>query len=207
MSDDVDDVGLNVVRFPAGRVVPPSMERVCAVEPDVRSVLSVADSLGLELPAAELRERVEEETARHIAEQVLPLARCERRLALDVLAGPVVSGALRACEASSRASRRCVAALRDVEQARQEGGHWLGLLEDRAAVLGVEGGLLLVAARWRCLEAHGVPRAVGLARRGEPWTPRVATDTTAWPAGGTGGVTGGRCPAVRSRCGVWAGQG
>ena len=35
--------------------------------------------------------RVDEETARHIAEQVLPLAPAERRLALDVLLAPAAA--------------------------------------------------------------------------------------------------------------------
>ena len=172
----------NVVRFPSGRAARPLMERVCDVEPDVREVLFVADSLGLAMPAADLRDRVDEETARHIAEQVLPLAPAERRLALDVLLAPVAAAALRACADAVRASGHCAAALRDVEQARQEGGHWMDPLEERAEALAREAGRLLVAAHQRCQEAHGVARAVGLARRGERWTPCDAAETVAWLA-------------------------
>ena len=80
----------------------------------------------------------------------------------------------------ARVSGRCAAALREVEQARREGGHWMDPLEERAEVLALEAGRLLVAAHGRCQEAHGVARAVGLARRGETWTPRDAAETTAW---------------------------
>ena len=172
----------NVVRFPSGRAGRPLMERVCDVEPDVREVLFAADGLGLAMPAADLRDRADEETARHIAEQVLPLAPSERRLALDVLLGPVAMRALRACADVAWASGHCAAVLRDVEQARREGGHWLDPLEERAEALALDAGRLLVAAHGRCQEAHGVARAVGLARRGEVWTPRDAAETTAWLA-------------------------
>ena len=180
--EDVLDPGTTVVRFPSERVVRPLMERVWAVEPDVREVRFAADSLGLDMPAAGLRDRVDEETARHIAEQILPLAPCERRLALDGLVAPVAVAALRACADAAWASGHCAAALRDVEQARQEGGHWLDPLEERAEALALEAGRLLVAAHGRCQEAHGVARAVGLARRGETWTPYDAAEATAWLA-------------------------
>lgn len=179
---DILGEATNVVRFPSVRAGRLLMERVCAVEPDVREVLSAADSVGLALPAVDLRDRVDEETARHIAEQVLPLALSERRLALDVLLAPVAAAALRACADAAWASGQCAAALRDVEQARQEGGHWLAPLEERAETLVREAGVQLVAAHGRCQEAHGVARAVGLARRGETWTPRDAAETTAWLA-------------------------
>lgn len=180
MDDEVFEGFTNVVRFPSERAARPWMERVCDVEPDVREVLFVADSLGLGMPAADLRDRVDEETARHIAEQVLPLAPAERRLALDGLLAPVAAAALRACAEAARAAGRCAGALREVEQARQEGGHWMDPLEERAAALALEAGTLLVAAHQRCREAHGVARAVGLARRGETWTPYDAAETAAW---------------------------
>ncbi len=180
--DDAIDLETNVVRFPSERAAPPLMERVREVEPDVREVLFAADSLELDLPAADLRDRVDEETARHIAEQVLPLAPCERRLALDGLVAPVAAAALRACADAAWASGHCMAALRDVEQARREGGHWMDPLEKRAEVLRLQAGTLLVLAYRRCQEAHGVTRAVDLARGGESWTPCGAAETTAWLA-------------------------
>ncbi len=164
MLDEDLSEATNVVRFPSGRSGRPLMERVRDAEPDVREGLFAADSLGLAMPAADLRDRVDAETARRIAEQVLPLAPAERRLALNGLLAPVA------------------AALRDVEQARRAGGHWMGPLEERAETLALEAGRLLMAAHERCQEAHGIARAVGLARRGETWTPYGAAETTAWLA-------------------------
>ncbi len=178
--DDVFEDSTNVVRFPSERAVHPLMDRICDVEPDARGVVLAADSLGLVLPASDLRARVDEETARHIAEQVLALAPCERRVALDALLAPVAVAALRACAEAAWASGHCAAARRDVEQARREGGHWMDPLEERAEVLALEAGRLLVVAYGRCQEAHGVARAVGLARRGEAWTPCDAAETAAW---------------------------
>ena len=201
--DDVLDRGTNVARFPSMRVARPLMASVCEVEPDVREVLFAAASLGLALPAADLRDRVDEETARHIAEQVLPLAPSERRLALDGLLASVAAAALRACADAARASRQCAAALRDVEQARRESGHWMDPFEERAEALAREAGRLLVAAHGRCQEAHGVARAVGVARRGEPWTP--VGEAAGWRgeadrAGRDGSVAPG--PAGRAALGV-----
>ena len=51
----------NVVRFPSGLAMRPSMERLREMEPDVRDVLFVADSLGLAMPPADLRDRVDAE--------------------------------------------------------------------------------------------------------------------------------------------------
>ena len=183
MLDEDLSEATNVVLFPSGRAARPLMERICDAEPDVREVLFAADSLGLAMPASDLRDRVDEETARHIAEQVLPLAPAERRLGLDGLLAPVAVAALRACADAAWASGHCAAALRDVEEARREGGHWLDPLNERAEVLALEAGRLLVAAYGWCQEAHGVARAVGLARRGEAWTPYDAAEATAWLAG------------------------
>lgn len=181
--DMVFEKRTNVVRFPTGHIVRPLMERVRDAEPDVRHVLSAADSLGLAMPPPDLRDRADAETARHIAEHVLPLALAERRVALDGLLAPVAAAALRACADAARASRRCAAAVRDLDQARREGGHWLDPLEERAEALSLEAGRLLVAAYGRCQEAHGVARAAGLARRGEAWTPRGAGTMAAWLTG------------------------
>ena len=179
--DDVFEGGRNVVRFPSEQAARSLMDRVCDVEPGVREVVLAAARLGLVLPALDLRERVDEETARHIAEKVLPLALAERRLALEVLLTPVAAVALRACVDAAWASGHCAAVLGDVEQARREGMHWMAPLEERAEVLVSEAERLLVAAYGRCQEAHGVARAVGLARRGKAWTPSHGAEKATWP--------------------------
>lgn len=165
--------GTNVVQFPSERAVRLLMKRVCEVEPDVRDVLSVADSLGLDMPAAELRERVDAETARHIAEQVLGLAPAERRVALDALLAPVpVAAALRACRDAAQASRPCAVALRNIEQDCRDVGHWMAVLEGRVERLALEAGLLLVvAAHERCQRGAWGDARGGSGAAGEAWTP------------------------------------
>ena len=58
----------------------------------------------------------------------------------------------------------------------------LGLLEEAADSLLSQAAELLILAHQRCQKAHGVNRAVGMARRGETWTPYSATDTSDWLA-------------------------
>ena len=62
----------NVVRFPVELRVAASVEVLDGLEPDPREVADVADRLGWDLPPADLFGRADEETARYIAEQVLP---------------------------------------------------------------------------------------------------------------------------------------
>jgi len=131
----------------------------------------VADSLGLDLPSPDLSDRVDEETARYVAEQVLPLTASERRRALDGLLRPVLLAAVEACRSATLAVRRSAGASGDVRQARAEGGDWTAPLEGIAAALLHDAGCAVVEAHCRCCEARGVGRAVGLARRGEAWTP------------------------------------
>ncbi len=69
----------NVVRFPVELRLVPSMSVIAELEPDARQVMLAGDLLGLELPPAGLRERVDEETARYIGEQILPLTPVEQR--------------------------------------------------------------------------------------------------------------------------------
>ncbi|MEJ7715980.1 MAG: hypothetical protein WKF40_09905 [Thermoleophilaceae bacterium] len=53
-------------------------------------------------------------------------------------------------------------------------------LEESADALLNETAELLILAHQRCQEAHGVNRAVGIARRGEAWAPYSAAETTDW---------------------------
>ncbi len=93
----------NVVRFPAELRVAASAAVLDGLEPDPREV---AERLGWDLPPADLFGRADEETARHIAEQVLPLARHERQHALDGLLRPVVASAAEACRRAREAAVR-----------------------------------------------------------------------------------------------------
>lgn len=170
----------NVVTFPSGLRVPPSLVTVAALEPDVRDVMHVADSLGLGLPAPDLFNRVDEETARYVAEHILPLTPFERRHALDGLLRPVLAAAVEACGSAALAARRSAGAARDVQEAGGEGGHWMAPLEGIAAALLREAACALIEAHCRCLEARGVSRAVGLAQRGETWSPCDPAGAPAW---------------------------
>jgi len=177
----LDDADLgNVVRFPSELRVLPSLALIGALEPDLRDVMLVTDSLGLDLPAPDLCDRVDEETARYVAEQVLPLTASERRRALDGLLRPVLLAAVEACHSATLAARRSAGAAGDVRQARAEGGHWMAPLEGIAAARLHEAGCAVIEAHCRCCEARGVGRAVGMAHRGEAWVPRDPAGLSAW---------------------------
>ena len=156
-----------VVRFPVELRAEPSMDLIRAIEPDAREVLLVAECFGLELPAPDLCDRVDAETSRFIAEQVLPLPRGEQGRALRELLHPAVVAAVEACGLADGTSRRSAAAISDLLRAQALGRHWVAALEERSNARMMEAAGLLVVAHCRCQEAHGVSRAVGLARRGE----------------------------------------
>ncbi len=172
----------NVVRFPVEERTAPSMDVIYKIEPDVREVMQVVEGFFLEMPDPEHTNQVDAETARYIAEQVLPLAPSERSPALDDLMHPVVALAVEACRRADQMGKRAVAAGERLALAQAGGGQWLGLLERDADGLLSQSAELLVLAHQRCQEAHGVNRAVGMARRGETWTPYNVADTADWLA-------------------------
>lgn len=154
------------------------MELVHEIEPDAREVLLVAECFGLEAPMVDLCNRADAETARFIAEQVLPLPREERRRALAELLHPVVVAAVEACARADGMSRRAGAAVGDLLHAEASGGFWLAGLKERSDGRMLDAAALLIVAHCRCQEAHGVSRAVGMARRGEDW--EAAGGASAW---------------------------
>ncbi len=172
--------GPNVVRFPAELRVAASAEVLDGLEPDPREVAEVAERLGWDLPPSDLFGRADEETARHVAEQVLPLARHERQHALDGLLRPVVASAAEACRRAREAAVRVAEARSAADQAGIMGGGWLGALERAAEQRLHEAAALLIEAHGQCRVARGVARAVGLARRGEAWAPQGEADTAGW---------------------------
>lgn len=170
----------NVVRFPIELRMAPSIDLIYEIEPDVREVLSVGESFFLVLPDLDLRDQVDAHTAAYIAEHVLPLAPHERRPALDEMLRPIVARAVEACRTADQVGKRSVEAQQRLHQAQVTGSSWLEPLEQAADGLLQEAAELLILAHQRCQEAHGVNRAVGLARRGEAWTPDSPEDTTNW---------------------------
>ncbi len=170
----------NVVRFPVEERTAPSMAAIYKIEPDVREVMQVVEGFFLELPDPKLANQVDAETACYIAEQVLPLTPSERGPALDSLLRPVVAAAVEACRRADQAGKRAVGAGERLAMAQAGGGQWRGLLEQDADGLLGRSAELLVLAHQRCQEAHGVSRAVEMARRGETWTPYSTADATDW---------------------------
>lgn len=170
----------NVVRFPVELRMAPSMELIYEIEPDVREVLSVGEAFFLVLPDPDLREQVDAHTATYIAEHILPLAPAERRPALRAMLLPIVAQAVDACRKAHQAGKRSVEAQQRLHQAQMAGSRCLEPLEQAADGLLQEAAELLILAHQRCQEAHGVNRAVSLARRDEVWTPECREDTTNW---------------------------
>jgi hypothetical protein len=152
---------VNVVRFPVERRARPTLGLLREIAPDLREVLSIAEAFGLETPAPDLRDRVDAATAEHILNQ-FGGAGGPPAGALAAFLDPVVARAITVCRAAHDAAAEARQAPRNARPAGQERAETLTL---RMVSLFIEA---LVAAE----EAEGVARAVGLARRGEPWTPR-----------------------------------
>lgn len=160
----------NVVRFPVERRARPTLELLRDITPDVRELLLLAESFDLGVPGAELRYAVDEEMADYILNHVRPEPGPARRAALEGLLAPLVERAIAACRAAHDASLAATEAQQRVVAAHSEGGYWLEPIEEKADRLTVSAAQLLVEAYIRTEEAEGAARAVGLAKRGEPWT-------------------------------------
>jgi hypothetical protein len=161
----------NVVRFPVERRARPTLDLLREIAPDVREVLSVAESFGLEDPGFDLRARVDAATAEHIANHIAGVG---ERLpaALDALLDPVVARAVDACRAAHDMALDAAEAQQMLHQAQTSGHCWAEPLQRRAEALTLKAATLLIEAHAQVEEAEGVARAIGLARRGETWTPR-----------------------------------
>jgi len=170
----------NVVCFPIELRAAPSMAVLYEIEPDSREVSLIAESYMLELPEPELFDLVDQETALHIALYILPLAPAEQKTALAALLDPVVTLAVAACRDADRTSKQLVKAEALLLRAKTEGGYTMQPLEENADALSQRAAELLILAHRRCVEAHGVNRAVGMARRGETWTRYSAAETAEW---------------------------
>jgi len=170
----------NVVRFPIELRAAPSMEVLYEIEPDSREVSLIAESYMLELPEPELFDLMDQETALYIADHILPLAPAEQKAALAELLDPVVTLAVAACRDADQTSKQLVKAEELLLRAKTEGGYTMQPLEENTNALSQRAAELLILAHRRCTEAHGVNRAVGMARRGETWTRYSAAETAEW---------------------------
>jgi hypothetical protein len=161
----------NVLRFPIERRMPPTLDLLREIAPDVREVLSIAEAFGMEPPAHGLREPVDAATAEHIANQV-PTSGPGRAAMLTELLDAVVAAAVAACRASHDAWVEAAEAQQALLRAQSEEYFWIEPLRERMEAPMRHAAERLLIAHMRVEEAEGVARAVGFARRGEEWMPR-----------------------------------
>ena len=161
----------NVVRFPVEQRARPSYALLLEIEPDIREVMNVTEAFGLDGYDPDLKDATDRETARFLAEQVLPVGHPDLAGVLDEMLAPAVEEAVSACRAAHVSSMRTTEAQQRLHAAKVGGNSWLEGLEDRAAQSTQETAELLVAASARCQEVRGMNRAIGFARRGQAWTP------------------------------------
>ena len=161
----------NVVRFPVERRARPTLDLLRGIAPDVREVLQVVESFGLELPGPELRHTVDEEVAAYIADHVRPEPGVARREQLEAILAPLVKRGVEACRTAHDAALIATGAQQQVVDAQTAGGFWLEPLEERANALSTTAAQLLVDAHISSQEVEGASRAVGIALRGETWKP------------------------------------
>jgi hypothetical protein len=168
----------NVVRFPVELRAFPTLDLLREIAPDLREVLLIAEAFGLETPAPDLRDRVDAATAEYILNQFggggAPPAG-----ALAALLDPVVAKAIAACRVAYDQAADAAEARQVLLAARAAGQVRIEQMTERTEALALRAAHLFVAAMVAVEEAEGVARAVGLMRRGEPWTPRNLRDDEA----------------------------
>jgi len=159
----------NVIRFPLEERARPSYELLGEIEPDIREVMNVAEAFGLDGYDPNLKDATDRETARYLAEHVLPVAGPGLNRLLDEMMSPAVERAVAACRVAHASSLRTVEAQQRLHAATVGGSSWLEPLEERAEATTKETAELLLAASARCQEVRGMKRAIGFARKGESW--------------------------------------
>ncbi len=161
----------NVVRFPVERRARPTLALMREIAPDVREVLNVAEAFGLDMPAHDLRDRVDAETARYIVEQFGGVGALPHAV-LDELLRPVLARAVAASRTAHDLSADAAEARQRLSRARTAGHFWIEPLRERVETAMLRTAEALIEAHARVEEAEGVARAVDLARRGEIWAAR-----------------------------------
>ena len=161
----------NVVRFPVERRACPTLDLLRDIAPDVREVLLLVESFDLAYPAHEVRHVADAEMADYVLNHVRPEPGSERQAELQDLLSPMVVRGVEACRAAHDAALAASEAQQRVVTAQTDGGYWLSPMEERAERLTTEAARLLVEAHLRAEEAEGTARAIGIALRGETWTP------------------------------------
>jgi hypothetical protein len=125
----------NVVRFPVELRERPTLELLYELAPDVRRVPDIVEAFDLEMPAFDLRDQVDADTAGYIATQV-PRHGAERDAMLAELLDPVVRAAISACRASRDAWDEVAAAEERLERACRAGDDFrAGWLQEQVETL------------------------------------------------------------------------
>ena len=168
----------NVFRFPTERRVPPTLELLYEIMPDAREVFSVAEAFGIEAPDAELYARADLATAERILSEV-PREPCSvRRAMLAEMRQALIVAAVEACRAAHDAGAAATEAHHGLLVVETRRG-WRGDVDDYRAEanrLTYEAAERLIMAHVATEQARGGVRAIELARRDEPWTPRAPHD-------------------------------
>jgi hypothetical protein len=169
----------NVIRFPVERRARPSLDRLRHMIPDSREVMNVIDAFHLDRPASQTRNIADAMTAETILNDVPPERGAQRTRALDEMLDSWVGRAIAACEASQAAE-----AAMDAAQARVVNYMTIGAVpeavETEAEQLSLAYAKTLLEAHLSSEEAEGAARAIGLAKRGETWTPHSADEDMVW---------------------------
>lgn len=163
----------NVIRmFPVELRRAASVELLYEIAPDSREVEWAAEAFYLELPAHDLYDRADHAMAEHILNHVRPEPGERRRAALDALLEPLLAGAIATCRKASVAAEGSSAAVHRLVRAQRDGGSSLAELEEAANETSLVTAKLWIQAHEETQEALGAARAVGIAKRGEVWSPR-----------------------------------
>lgn len=177
---EVNDEWLASVRYSIKCSGIPTMELLHQWEPHIDTVMLAAQHVGLLRPVSDLRDVADEAAARHIAHHVLPLTPGAWRGALDVMLEGAMRSAAQACQRAGQAAMQYRRVRRRATPVRNEDCLWRESWALTLDALLHEVGALVIVAHERCEEAHGVARAVGLARRGKAWAAYNPSEVTAW---------------------------
>ena len=163
----------NVVPFPLRRVLPERVARAYEDAPDVREVSSIADAFHLDMPARDLRDRVEASVAVFVLTHVPHERGARREAALRELLATYAERAAAASEVARDAWGVSEAAQERVVLRQGERGSdaALEILSRRANELSEDAARLTIAAYGVAVEWSEAARVVALALRGEEWKP------------------------------------
>jgi hypothetical protein len=160
-------VGGNVIRFPVELRARPSIALVLDLAPDLQEVTLIAEAFGLEAPDPDIRDDADRSMVKRIALTIFPVNADEQGNTLGAMSKPMIERALAAC-----IDARQAALLADeAGEKLAAGGYWLAPLEAAHEAQAIEAARLQIIAHEATQQAIGADRAVGFAKRGEPWRP------------------------------------